>query len=489
MDKKIIHNFIDGKPKIGSGNQHPIYSPVDGNVLGYYHDSTTDDINLAVENSKRAQVEWAKLTNKARSQVVYKYRELLLRDREKLAELCHRENGKSMAEALAGADKAIELSEYAASLPQLLNGGAQFISTGIECRTIRKPLGVVASITPFNFPIMVPHWTVPNAIATGNAIILKPSEVTPLSAIKSAELWKEAGLPDGLVNVVIGAKESVEAICDHPNIQAVTFVGSTPVAELVYRRSAQHLKRVMTYGGAKNYMILTESAHPRSGDDIIAAFCGMSGQRCMAASVMITVGNGINVAGIKANLIKKVQAMKAGKDLPALISPNAIAKIGAYLDNAKKLGATITVDGRNSEVDVPESNRNGYYLGPSVIDWTGKENAMPFEEVFGPTLEILHADTLEDALLLQNTSPYGNGTAVFTQNGRIAQEAVAGLQAGMIGVNVGIPVPREPFSFGGIKKSRFGQGGITGWPNVEFFTDDIKVTTRWNPEDKKDWMS
>ncbi len=483
MKYGAIHNVIGGTRCLGSGVEKKVFSPLDGSVLGSYRESTAEDVQRAVEAAEPAQKAWAACTAKMRVQVHYEYRNLLIKHRDELAELCHLENGKSMAEAYAGVDKAIELTEYAASLPQLISGGVQEVSRGVECKTMRVPLGVVASITPFNFPIMVPHWTVPNALAVGNAVVLKPSEVTPLCAIKSAELWKQAGLPEGLLSVVIGGKETVESICDNEGIAALTFVGSTPVAKAVYRRATHALKRAMTYGGAKNYMLVTEDAHEHTADDIIAAFCGMAGQRCMAASVLITVGNSDKILNA---IVARVKTMKAGLDIPPLVTQDAVEKIKNYLDAAKHAGARLLVDGRAAEV---AGMAGGYHIGPSIIDWRGHEGAMPLEEIFGPTLEVLSARTLEEALRLQNASPYGNGTAVFTQNGRVAQEAVKALQAGMVGVNIGIPVPREPFSFGGIKHSRFGQGGITGWPNVEFFTDTIKITTKWNPEDKRDWMS
>lgn len=478
-----LKNIIGGAHVAGSGSEQSIYSPLDGSEIGTYKNSVAADVESAVAAAQKAQRAWASLTIKSRVQVHYEYRNLLKRDRDELAHICHIENGKTMDEAYAGVDKAIELTEFAASLPQLISGEVQEVSRGIECKTIRVPIGVVASITPFNFPIMVPHWTVPNALALGNAVILKPSELTPYSAAKSVELWKEAGLPDGLLNMVQGGKDAVEALCDSPGIAGVTFVGSTPVAQLVYKRATASLKQAMTFGGAKNYIILAEDAHPKSADDIMSSFCGMSGQRCMAASVLIAVGN---VESILNEVLSRASAFVAGVDLPPLITQAAVDKIGSYLDDAKTAGARILLDGRSAKVG---GKKGGYHIGPSILDWRGKEHAMPAHEIFGPTLEILQAPTLQKAFELQNMSPYGNASSIFTQSGRAAQEAVRGMKAGMLGINIGIPVPREPFSFGGIKHSRFGQGGITGWQNVEFFTDSIKVTTKWNPEDKRDWMS
>ena len=484
FDKNKIKNFINGSFVNASlPDIYTLYSPIDGSIIAEYSLSSLQDIDTAVKVASNTQKDWAALTFKKRAEVVYNYLFLLKKYREELAEICHIENGKTIREALAGVDKAVELCEFTVSIPQIISGEMQQVSQGIVCATHRVPIGVVASITPFNFPIMVPHWTVPNALALGNSVILKPSEFTPLSAIRSAELWKESGLPDGLLNVVLGTKESVEAICDHPGINGVTFVGSTPVAKIVYKRATQLLKRVISCGGAKNYIILSEHAHPQSAQDIVAAFSGMCGQRCMAASVLITIGK---LESQLASIISVAKKIVPGKDTGAMISKQSIEKISAYLDNAKKLGAKIILDGRETKT---EGHKNGYYTGLSIIDWRGKEDKMPLEEIFGPTLEILEASSLKEACAMQQKTPYGNAASIFTQNGRESFEAVQQCNAGMIGVNIGIPVPREPFSFGGINASRFGQGGITGKSIINFLSDEIKVTTKWNPEDKRDWMS
>ncbi len=484
FDKNKIRNFVNGSFIDASASDvHALYSPVDGSIIAKGHYSSSKDIDDAVTVASDAQKRWALLTHKKRAEVMYNYLFLLKKHREELAEICHIENGKTMGEALAGADKAIELCEFAASMPQIVSGEVQQVSKGVVCATHRVPIGVVASITPFNFPIMVPHWTVPNALVLGNAVILKPSELTPLSALKSAELWKEAGLPDGLLNVMVGAKETVEAICDHPKIDGVTFVGSTPIAKIVYQRSSQSLKRVISCGGAKNYILLSEHAHPQSVQDIVAAFSGMCGQRCMAASVLVTIGT---LDTQLSAIVSAAEKLIPGRDTGAMISKQSIEKVSAYLDEAQSLGAKILLDGRKIK---SEGHEHGYYIGPSIIDWRGNEDKMPLEEIFGPTLEILEADSLESACAIQRKTPYGNAVSIFTQNGREAVETVQQCSAGMVGVNIGIPVPREPFSFGGINDSRFGQGGITGKPIVDFLSDIIKVTTKWNPEDKKDWMS
>lgn len=481
MKYGLAKNYGNGQWLESKGSLIDIYSPVNGELIAQTYDSLKTDLDGVVSEAVKAQKEWQKLTLKKRAEVLYNYRNLLIKHREELAVINHEENGKSMGEAYAGIDKAIELTEFACSVPQVAVGDIEEVSRGVVCRTERRPLGVVASITPYNFPVMVPHWTVPNAIVMGNAIIVKPSEQTPLSTCFTAKLWKEAGLPDGIFNIVNGGKDIVEAISDHPDIKAVSFVGSTPVAEIVYKRATSNLKRALALGGAKNYLVIAPDAHPVSAPaDIVASATGMSGQRCMAASVMIMVGESEHIL---TSVVEKIKAQKAGQDIPPLVSPLAITNIEKYLEHAEEAGAKILVDGRKQKTGP------GYLFGSSVIDWRGVEDKMPKEEIFGPVLEILEADTIHEALEIQNESPYGNACSVFTQNGRVSEDALSGAQAGMLGVNIGVPVPREPFSFGGIKGSKYGFGDITGKLSLDFWTHLTKITTKWNTEEKADWMS
>ena len=481
-DLKVVKNFIGGKFEESETPTISVYSPLNGEKIGETYLSGMSELDKAVSKAKEAQVEWGKRTNKKRSEVLYNYRNLLIKYRDELANLNTLENGKSLNESYGGIDKAIELTEFACSIPQKVSGEIQEVSNGVVCREEKRPLGVVASITPFNFPVMCPHWTVPNAIALGNAIILKPSELTPLCAAKMAEMWKEADLPDGIFSVVNGAKDIVEAICDHKDIKAISFVGSSPVAEIVYKRGCGNLKKVMALGGAKNHLIVTPDAHPEmAASDILASSVGMSGQRCMAASVLIAVGESNHIIN---KLVEEASNVKLGVDLPPLITKEAGEKIANYLAEAEAKGAKILVDGRKFEYE-----GNGYYFGPSVIDWRGTEHKMGAEEIFGPTLEILGANSIEEAIEIQNESPYGNASSIFTQNGRIADETLKGVDAGMLGVNIGVPVPREPFSFGGTKASKYGHGDITGKHSIEFWTILTKITTKWNPANKTDWMS
>jgi malonate-semialdehyde dehydrogenase (acetylating)/methylmalonate-semialdehyde dehydrogenase len=483
MKYGVVKNFIGGEFVDNDRDQLQVMSPLDGSQVGKVQMSGQEEVAQAVSAAREALPGWAGMTFKSRSDVLYNYRQLLKENRDELAEMNHTENGKSMEEAYAGIDKSIELTGFACSIPQIVSGETQEVSRGVTCWTERVPVGIVASITPFNFPLMVPHWTVPNAVALGNAVILKPSELTPVSARRMAELWKEAGLPDGVLNVVNGGKEAVEAICDHPEIRAVSFVGSTSVAKSVYRRATSHLKQVLALGGAKNHLVVLPDAHPEmAANDILASFTGMSGQRCMAASVLVCVGD---VEPIVRRICENARAMVPGRNLPPLISEEARQKLLDYLDQARQGGAELLVDGREFEAG---AERGGYYFGPSVIDYR-QGGSMSGEEVFGPTLELLEAKNLKEAVALQQASPFGNAASIFTQNGRSAQEAVKAFSAGMCGINIGIPVPREPFSFGGWNASKFGTGDLTGESSIDFWTKLKKVTMKWNPEDKTDWMS
>lgn len=480
MEFYQVGNFINGEFTFDEKNAHEIRSPYHDEVIGKVSYANQTDLDEAVKAAKIAQKEWGKLTFKKRSEVLFNLRTLLQANEEDLAKIISLENGKSLQEGVAGVAKAIELCEFAVSIPALVAGKTEIVSTGIEVKEQISPVGIVASITPFNFPMMVPMWTIPNTLACGNAMILKPSESTPITAMKIAELLKEAGLPKGLFTIVNGEKEMVEQLCDHPGIDALTFVGSTPVAKIVYQRATSHLKRCLALGGAKNHILVTDEVNPHIvAKEIASAAYGMSGQRCMAASVVLTVGNCQKVID---ELVSISKEMIAGKDLPPLISKAAVAKIHTFLETTP---GTILVDGRTAQT---EGDANGYFIGPSVVQYDCYED-MPETEIFGPTLEIISVATLEEAIELQNRSPYANGASIFTDTGLYAQMAENGLSSGMLGVNIGVPVPRDPFSFGGLKASKFGYGDITGYGSLPFLTVTRKITTKWNPKDRKDWMS
>ncbi|MDZ4864679.1 MAG: aldehyde dehydrogenase family protein [Gemmatimonadota bacterium] len=343
---------------------------------------------------------------------------------------------------------------------------------------------MVAAINPFNFPSMVPHWTIPNAIAMGNCFIMKPSELVPLSAGKIAELLAEAGLPAGVFNIVHGDRVVAEALCDHPNVQAVTFVGSTTVAKQVYRRATGNLKRALCLGGAKNHIIVLPDADPEmAAGGVLAAMAGCSGQRCMAASVMIAVSATDHIVN---RLATQAKAMVTGKDVGPVISPVAKARIEGYITEAEQAGAKVLVDGRGAVVTGMEG---GWYVGPTVIDQVRPEMKIAQEEVFGPVLVIVRTATMDEAIAVENASPYGNAASIFTESGGAARSAMDRASAGMVGINVGVPVPREPFGFGGWNDSRFGVGDITGRSSLEFWSKTKKITTKWNKEAGTNWMA
>ena len=358
------------------------------------------------------------------------------------------------------------------------------VSKGVECRTEHVPLGVVASIVPFNFPSMVPNWTIPNAIALGNCMVIKPSEKVPLSVGRLAQLLKEAGLPDGVFNIVHGDSEIVEAICDHPGIEAVSFVGSTKVAKIVYQRATKNFKRALALGGAKNHlMVLPDAKADMTAQNVAASMSGCAGQRCMAASAMVGVGN---VDHIIEKICDEARKIVPGKNLGAVISKESKERIERYIGEAERDGAKILVDGRGAKV---EGKENGTYVGPTVIDFVKPEMSVAKEEIFGPVISIMRTNTVDEALAIENANPYGNAASVFTQNGGLARYIIDHASAGMIGVNVGVPVPREPFSFGGWNESKFGVGDITGKSSIEFWTKLKKSTVKWNPEAGVNWMS
>lgn len=479
-----VCNFIGGEFTSNGHKRLEVFSPLTGKTISSLPLSGMSDLNAAVDSAKKAYIEWSAIPIKERVQVFYRYKTLLEKNLEELATLVHIENGKTIGEATAEVEKSIELTEFACSLPQLVGGEFLEVSKGVECRVDRKPVGVVASIAPFNFPHMVPHWTIPNAIALGNCIILKPSELVPISSNRIAEMLKEAGLPDGVFNVVNGDREIVEAICDHPEIAAVSFVGSTKVAKIVYKRASSNLKRCVALGGAKNHLMVLPDANPEmTASNVAASMSGCAGQRCMAGSAMVGVGN---VDHIISKLCDEARKIIPGENLGSVISKEAKEKIERYITEAEESGAKILVDGRNATV---KDHEDGFYVGATVIDFVTPEMAIAKEEVFGPVLAIIRAKDLDEAIQIENSSNYGNAASVFTESGANARYVMDNASAGMIGVNIGVPVPREPFSFGGWNESKFGVCDITGKSSIEFWTQLKKTSIKWDPEAKKNWMS
>ena len=484
MKYQPIKNYVGEELLDGGTETLDVLSPLDGSIISQVSLSTSEAIDKAVKAAREAFPSWSTTPIKERVQVFFRYKLLLEKNIEELTQLVHEENGKTIDESKAEVLKSIELTEFACSMPQLIAGEILEVSKGVECRIEHFPLGVVASITPFNFPNMVPNWTIPNALVLGNCMILKPSELVPISANRIAELLKEAGLPKGVFNVVHGSKEAVEAICDNPGIDAVSFVGSTKVAKIVYKRASSNLKRVLALGGAKNHLIVLPDANAEmTASNVAASMSGCAGQRCMAASAMVGVGN---VDHIIKQICEEAKKIVPGKNLGAVISKQAKERIENYISEAEKEGAKVLVDGRNCIV---EGKENGFYVGPTVIDYVKPDMKIAKEEVFGPVLSIMRSDNLDRALEIENSSTYGNAAAVFTQSGGMARYVAEHASAGMIGVNIGVPVPREPFSFGGWNESKFGVGDITGKSSIEFWTRLKKITTKWNPESRTNWMS
>jgi malonate-semialdehyde dehydrogenase (acetylating)/methylmalonate-semialdehyde dehydrogenase len=476
-------NWIGGEWHDPSGSERlPVLNPRHGKPIAHVTMSTAADVDLAVKAAAKAQRAWAEVPMRDRAHVLYRAREIMLRDIEELSWLVSHENGKLLPEARAEVEKGIECIEFGCSLPNLAAGTQLEVSRGVRCEVVDAPLGVVTGITPFNFPFMVPLWMLPQALVGGNAFILKPSERVPLSSLKLAEIFAEAGLPSGVLNLVQGGRETVEALCDHPDIAALAFVGSTRVAKLVYGRACTAGKRALCLGGAKNHLIVVPDADVAvATENIIASFTGCAGQRCMAASVMLAVGD---VDHIIDAVRAKASGMQAGREIGPVTTQAARERIVSYIDDAEKRGAKVILDGRAAAAD-----DGGYWVGPTVLDNVNVSIPAGREEIFGPVLSIIRVANLEDALAIENANPYGNAAAVYTTSGDVARRVMDHAEAGMCGVNVGVPVPREPFGFGGWNDSAFGHGNITGWDGYRFWTRQRKITTKWAIQKDATWMS
>jgi malonate-semialdehyde dehydrogenase (acetylating)/methylmalonate-semialdehyde dehydrogenase len=484
MKYPAVRNYLNGAFVAAELPTLDVYDPSEGRVISRVPLSSQREVDAAVESARAAFPAWSATPIKERVQVFYRYKALLERHIDELSALITEENGKIPGEARAEVLKSAELTEFACSLPQITTGEVLEVSRGVECRIERFPLGVVAAITPFNFPNMVPNWSLPNAVALGNCLVLKPSELVPLSAGRIAELLREAGLPEGVLQIVHGGKEAVEAICDHPGIEAISFVGSTKVAKIVYRRGTATLKRVLALGGAKNHLIVMPDADvDMTASNVVASMSGCAGQRCMAASVMVAVARTDHIIRC---IVEQAKRMVPGQHIGPVISAEAKARIEGYIAEAEAAGAEVLVDGRNATVPGREG---GYYLGPTIIDRVTPDMRIAREEVFGPVLVIVRSRDVDEALAVERASRYGNAASVFTESGGVARYVMERASAGMVGVNVGVPVPREPFGFGGWNESKFGVGDITGRGSIEFWTQSKKMTTKWNREAGVNWMS
>ncbi|KAJ3191402.1 hypothetical protein HK101_007814 [Irineochytrium annulatum] len=472
----------------------PVTSPATGEVIAYAPCSSKDDVNHAVASAKKAFHAWSNRTIKDRVQVIIRFHALVVKHSDELADLIVKEHGKTKAEALADVAKGNETVEYAMSLPQTTQGKILEVSRGVTCTDKKVPLGVVASIVPFNFPMMVPMWTLPICIALGNCIVLKPSEKVPLTMNRVMDLLKEAGVPAGVVNLVNGSRETAEYLVDHPDVKAVTFVGSSPVAEALQLRGRALGKRVLALGGAKNHLVAAPDANiEMASQDVVNSFTGCSGQRCMAASVLLTVGK--QEALVK-RIVEKAAAIVPGQDGAATMGPvidlAAKERIARYIEEAEKGGAEILLDGRGWM-----KRDKGWWVGPTVIKHKRREDKALHDEIFGPVLSILEVETKEEAIEIENANPFGNAAAIYTSSGGVAEWFSKRFTAGMIGgtfvpyrykglsmlmilrltVNIGVPVPREPFSFGGINRSNFGDSDITGegFNTCPYFLNAVRV--------------
>ncbi len=437
-------------------------------------------MDAAVHAARAAFPAWRATSLSRRSEVLFHFRELVDANRKELASILTAEHGKVTSDALGEVARALENVEFACGIPHLLKGEySEQASTGVDVYSIRQPLGVVAGITPFNFPVMVPVWMFANALACGNAFVLKPSEKDPSASLLLAELLKAAGLPDGLFNVVHGDKEAVDRILEHPDIDAVSFVGSTPIARHIYETATKHGKRVQALGGAKNHMVVLPDADIEgAADAAVSAGYGSSGERCMAVSVLVAVGESADplIAAIKARVpsVRVGPGSDADSEMGPLISPDHLKKVSSYIDRGQHEGATVVVDGRQASVP-----NDGFFLGVSLLDDVTPDMDVYRDEIFGPVLSVVRVDTFDAALQLVNDNPYGNGAAIFTRDGGAARRFQFECQAGMIGINVPIPVPVGYYSFGGWKASLFGDTHMYGPEGVRFYTRTKVVTSRW----------
>lgn len=478
-----IGHYIDGQHRAGSGASVPSYNPASGTQTGVVALATPDEVDAAVRAAAAAFPAWAQTPPLKRARVMFRFKELLERDMHQLAAVITREHGKVFSDARGELVRGMEVVEYACGIPELLKGDyTEQIANGIDAWTMRQPLGVCVGITPFNFPAMVPMWMFPMAIACGNSFVLKPSERDPGVSLQLAELLKEAGLPDGVFNVVQGDKGAVDALLDHPGVRAVSFVGSTPVAEYIYARGAANGKRVQALGGAKNHMVVMPDADlGKAADALIGAGYGAAGERCMAISVVVAVGDATADALVD-RLAPKVRALRVGDgmdeqvEMGPLITAQHRKKVTDYIADGVADGAELVVDGRGCRVAGCE---NGYFLGGTLFDRVTSGMRIYRDEIFGPVLCIVRVPDFASALRLVDENAYGNGTSIFTRDGHVAREFAHRVQVGMIGINVPIPVPMAFHSFGGWKKSLMGDHHAHGSEAVRFYTRQKAVTQRW----------
>ena len=482
MSLPVVHHWIGGKiVESKSGRTAEVFDPALGVATKHVALANSAEIESAIGAAAAAFPAWRDTSQAKKQQILFKFRELLNERKPELAEIITSEHGKVLSDALGEITRGQEVVEFACGMPHLLKGFyTENASTGVDVYSTRQALGVVGIISPFNFPAMVPMWFFPIAIAAGNTVVLKPSEKDPSAAIWMAQLWKDAGLPDGVFNVLNGDKESVDGLLTHPEVQAISFVGSTPIAKYVYETGSAHGKRVQALGGAKNHMLVLPDADlDLVADSAINAGFGSAGERCMAISVVVAV------EPVADQLIPKITERMAklrtgdgrrGCDMGPLVTKVHRDKVASYIDIAAQDGATVVVDGRNQEFD---GDANGFWLGPTLIDKVPTSSKVYTEEIFGPVLSIVRVHSYEDGVKLINSGAFGNGTAIFTNDGGAARRFQNEIEVGMIGINVPIPVPVAYYSFGGWKNSLFGDTKAHGVEGVHFFTRGKAITSRW----------
>ena len=484
MSVKLIQNFIAGKLcHPANADKLSVTNPATGEITGEVALSSAAEVDQAVQAAKTAIVKWATTPPLRRARVMFRFLELLQQNHNRLAEAITKEHGKTFEDAKGEVQRGIEVVEFACGVPHLLKGTfSEQVANAVDAYSFRQPLGVVAGITPFNFPVMVPMWMYPMAIACGNSFVLKPSEKDPSASLLMAELLQQAELPDGVFNVVQGGREAVEALLDHPDIAAISFVGSTPIARIIYQRGTAHDKRVQALGGAKNHMIIMPDADlDQAASALMGASYGSAGERCMAISVAVPVGEETANALID-RLIPQVKTLKIGNgmepglDMGPLVTRAHRDKVSAYVDSGVEQGAQLIVDGRGYMVP---GHENGFFIGGCLFDKVTPEMEIYKNEIFGPVLSIVRVPTYEAAMQLVHNNPYGNGIAIFTRDGDTARDFVSKIEVGMVGVNVPIPVPVAFHSFGGWKKSLFGDHDIYGPESINFYTRLKAVTSRW----------
>jgi malonate-semialdehyde dehydrogenase (acetylating)/methylmalonate-semialdehyde dehydrogenase len=482
---RTIRHRIGGEETAGASSRtSPVYDPASGAVQAEVVLAEPADVDGAVGAAKAAFAEWSQVSLSRRAKVMFAFRELLNANVEELARIVSSEHGKVLEDAKGEVSRGLEVVEFACGIPQLLKGEySDQVSTTVDAYSFRQPLGVCAGITPFNFPAMVPMWMHPVAIACGNTFVLKPSERDPSASNLVAELYAEAGLPDGVFNVVHGDKAAVDALLDHPDVAAVSFVGSTPIASYVHGRATERRKRVQALGGAKNHAVVVPGADlAYAADQLAAAGFGSAGQRCMAVSVVVAVGEVadplVEEVARLAREIKVGPGLDPSSEMGPVVTPEARERIVDYIGQGAEAGAQLTVDGRELEV-----NGGGFWVGPTLIDRVEAEMAVYRAEIFGPVLSVVRVDSLDEAIRLINANSYANGAAIFTGSGYEARRFQREVEVGMIGINVPIPVPMAFYSFGGWKDSLFGDHHIHGPEGVRFYTRAKAITSRWPETD------